>query len=171
MYKTIIQLLCGNKLSKRIQAIFAGRSIAGKPNIRELTKSFYCFYLQLFEGCDIVCHSIPVLWRQDKGFGEMINTAFAYHPDCDMYPHRFIFFASSSDVDGTPVGETEQVLQIAELGGQENLLVKVNPRDGRDVYEEQGITVSRNSAIPWEVIQLNHDFSIHVFLTVSKAAW
>lgn len=169
-YRFITQPLRGIKLSKRIQAIFAGRSIAGKPNIGELTKGFYCFYPELLEGCDIVCHAIPILRRQDKGFVEMINTAFSYRPNRDTYPQRYIFFASSLDIDGTPVGETELVLQIAELVGRENLLVKMHPRDGRDVYEKQGITVSRNSAVPWEVIQINHDFSSHVFLTVSSGS-
>lgn len=169
-YKSIIQPLCKKRLSQRIQAILIARCVVGKPNIQRLTKGIYCFYPELFEGCDLVCHPIPALRRMDISFIEKINKTFDYHPDLETYPKRYIFFASSSDVDGTPVGETELVLQIAELVGRENLLVKMHPRDERDVYERQGITVARNSAIPWEVIQLNNDFSDHIFMTICSGS-
>lgn len=169
-YKTILQPLQKNRMSRRIQGMLIGRSIVGKPTIEELTKGLYCFYPELVEERDIVCYPIPVLRRQDESFVEMVNTVFDYHPESDTYSQHYIFFASSSDIDENSVGETELVLQIAEKVGRENLLVKMHPRDDRDVYEKQGITVSRNSAIPWEVIQLNHDFSNHVFMTVSSGS-
>lgn len=142
----------------------------GKQDIYERIEDYFCFYPELFPNPSKGCCKIPLLDRKDAGFVQLINTVFDYHPDQDIYPQRYIFFASSADIDETPIGETELVLQIAELVGRENLLVKMHPRDDRDVYEKQGITVSRNSAIPWEVIQLNQDFSNHVFLTVSSGS-
>lgn len=62
------------------------------------------------------------------------------------------------------------VLQIAEMVGKENLVVKTHPRDFRTVYEEAGLMVSRESAIPWEIIQLNHDFSKHIFISLSSGS-
>lgn len=142
----------------------------GKPDFYERIEDCFCFYPELFPNKNMRCRKIPLLNRDDKRFIQIINKVFNYHPVCDTYPQRYVFFASSADIDGNPVGETELVLQIADLVGKENLLVKMHPRDGRDVYEKQEITVSRNSAIPWEVIQLNQDFSNHVFLTVSSGS-
>lgn len=142
----------------------------GKPDFYERIEDCFCFYPELFPNKNIRCRKIPLLNRDDKRFIQLLNMVFNYHPECDTYPQRYIFFASSADIDGNPAGETELVLQIADLVGRENLLVKMHPRDDRDVYEKQGITVSRNSAIPWEVIQLNQDFSNYVFLTVSSGS-
>lgn len=152
----------------RMKAIMWLRRLLRKQNMLEETAEYFCYYPDLFPNGRVI--PVPRLKCDDMAFLSMINTVFAYHPDHETYPQRYIFFASSSDIDGTPVGETELVLQIAELVGRENLLVKMHPRDDRDVYEKQGITVSRNSAIPWEVIQLNQDFSNHVFLTVSSGS-
>lgn len=154
----------------RMGAIRSLRRVLHKDNIFDRTEHFYCFYPEIFPEHQGVCHPIPRLDRKNKTFLQMINTIFGYRPDQDVYPQKYIFFATSSDVDKKFVGETELVKQIADLVGKENLLVKMHPRDSRDVYEKYGISVSRNSAIPWELIQLNHDFSNHVFLTTSSGS-
>ena len=156
--------------SGRMKAIRILRKLLRKDTIFDITKDFYCFYPGIFQQNGWTCHGIPHLDRADKTLLETVNLIFDYHPERDSYSQKYIFFASSSDIDGNPVGETELVLRIADIVGKENLLVKMHPRDGRKVYEEHGIAVSRNSAIPWEVIQLNHDFSDHVFLTLSSGS-
>lgn len=46
----------------------------------------------------------------------------------------------------------------------------MHPRDKRTIYEEMGLTVSRSSAVPWELIQLTHDFSDHVFISLVSSS-
>ena len=48
--------------------------------------------------------------------------------------------------------------------------MKTHPRDPRNIYEENGFKVDKNSAIPWEVIQLSGDFSDKVFLTATSGS-
>ena len=64
--------------------------------------------------------------------------------------------------------EVDTALKIAELVGKDNLIVKVHPRDRSGKFESSGLNIDRNSSVPWESIQLNYDFSDHVFLTISS---
>ena len=166
-YASIIH---GYNTCPRMKVIHYLRGLLRKENISDLTKDFYIYYPELFPSDRGVCHKIPYLSREDHVFIKTVNTIFDYHPEEEHYLQKYLFFASSADIDGNPVGETELVMRVSDMVGKENLLVKMHPRDGRHVYEEQGISVSRNSAVPWEVIQLNHHFDDHVFLSVSSGS-
>ena len=50
----------------------------------------------------------------------------------------------------------------------DNLLIKVHPRDNTGEFEKSGLNVYPGSDVPWEAIQLNYDFSNHVFLTCTS---
>lgn len=152
--------------------------ITGRPDLVSNTRKYMCFYPELLgtsplmknmERKDYPHIRIPFL-TSNKDFLEKLNTVFDYDPSANSFPQKYIYFATSSDIDGNPVGETELIIKISELVGKDNLLVKVHPRDGRDVFERAGLTVSRNSALPWEVIQLNYDFTKHVFISLSSGS-
>ncbi len=87
------------------------------------------------------------------------------------YPQKYIFFASVYDFEGEePVGELEFALALANKVGFDNLLVKVHPRDDVNRFKNVGLNVDKNSQMPWEVIQLNYDFSDSVFITVASTS-
>lgn len=46
----------------------------------------------------------------------------------------------------------------------------MHPRDTRTIFSDKGLNVSDVSFVPWEVIQLNHDFSGHVFISLSSGS-
>lgn len=156
-------------LSIGMRTIRFWRKLLRKKDAFELAEKCYCFYPELFPDKRRAC-GIPRLERGNKVFLEALNAAFSYCPEKEKYPQKYIFFASSLDIDGNPVGETELILKVADMVGKENLLVKMHPRDARKVYEDYGISVMHNSKVPWEVIQLNHDFSSHIFLSVSSGS-
>lgn len=156
--------------SVRIKAIHKLRSFLKKPTLDESIHDFFVFFPSLFPSTEKMVHGIPLLSREDKEFVNILDTIFDYRPEEDLYPEKYIFMGSCRDIDGASTRETEIILNLAELVGPENVLVKMHPRDGRHVYEEKGIHVSRNSCVPWEVIQLSHDFSDHVILTISSSS-
>lgn len=148
--------------------------LRGLPDIFRDTKKYMCFYPDVLraeapKGKEFSTIQIPFL-TSDKDFLANLNTIFDYDPSASSFTQKYIYFATSADIDGHPVGETEIILQLSELVGKDNLLVKVHPRDDRDVFERAGLTVSRNSALPWEVMQLNHDFTKHVFISLSSGS-
>ncbi len=149
-----------------IEMIWKWSSGKSLKNIREA----FCYFPEIFPNMNWEIHRIPPLNRKDKELIESLNIIFSYVPEQDQFPQKYIYFASSSDVDGFHVGETEMVIQIADKVGKNNLLIKMHPRDKRTIYEEMGLTVSRSSAVPWELIQLTHDFSDHVFISLVSSS-
>ncbi len=146
------------------------RHLLGKKDPLDDISYYFCYYPKLFPDQTKRIYKIPHLSRNEHGLVKILNNVFEYNPLVNNYSQKYIFFGSSKDIDGQPVGETELVIRLADFVGKENLLVKMHTRDSRKIYEEYGIQVSRNSSVPWEVIQLNHDFSSHVFLTVSSGS-
>lgn len=49
--------------------------------------------------------------------------------------------------------------------GKNNLLDKSSPRDDKEKYISSGLKVDENSSIPFEVIQINSDFSSKILIT------
>lgn len=82
----------------------------------------------------------------------ILSKVFVMQPQ--PIPQKYIYFCSSSDIDGFSFGETELVLRIANMVGPENLLVKMHPRDRRRVFQDHGISVMDNSYVPWEAMQI-----------------
>lgn len=156
---------------KRIQLTKLLRKMIPRKDISKCYHQFYCYYPECVPvEYGLECRQIATWSREDKKLKDILNYIFMYDPEKHAFPQKYIYFATSMDVDGNAVGETEIVLKIAELVGKENLLVKMHPRDNRTIYEENGLTVSGNSAVPWEVIQFNHDFTKHVFISLGSGS-
>lgn len=155
---------------KRMKIFNFIKKIIGQSNVDSLVETYYCFYPKLKEQhLEWNLVEIPGIdTNRDVLRSKLISVYNCNH--IDIFP-KYIFFASSSDIDGNAYGETELVLQVAKLVGYENILVKMHPRDTRNVYEKLGISVMRNSDIPWEVIHLIGDFSDKVLLTVNSGAF
>lgn len=138
----------------RVNASRFLRKILPRNDVADLIQNYYCFFPELKKGHRewnrIKIPSIETCLEELK---RILNAAFDY--SSQVITQKYIFFASSSDVDGNPYGETELVQALAQKIGAQNLLVKMHPRDTRDVYKRMGISVMEQSSIPWEVIQLN----------------
>ena len=142
----------------------------GWYDIYKYEQNMYCTYPQLYKG-KLNTIQIPLIDTSDKEFIEKISKVFGVDREKLAYPQKYIFFSSVLDFEGgKPVGELQMALKVAELVGKENLLVKVHPRDDVNRFIKVGLTVDKNSSVPWEAIQLNYDFSNHVFLTVCSGS-
>lgn len=146
------------------------RSILGRPCISDPQLPFYCFIPEL---CDADFPAKPLPIPSISQTKDELATAMrgVFRHVEFPYSQQFIYFASSTDVDGYSFGETEMVLKIASIVGKHNLAVKMHPRDGRDVYRKAGLTVVENSYVPWEVFQLCNDFSERTFLSATSGSF
>lgn len=130
------------------------RAITGRPQIKKSIARYYCFLPELYriQGGPLEPVRIPPVQTSLNDLRQMLVNVFAFEPK--PIPQKVIFFASSSDIDGNGFGETELILNLAELVGRENILVKMHPRDGRSVYRDAGLNVMERSDVPWEVVQI-----------------
>ena len=87
------------------------------------------------------------------------------------YNEKYIYFSSICDFEGgEAIGELKLIRKIANIVGKDNLLIKIHPRDVRDVYKKEGLKIDKSSSVPWEVIQLLYDFKDKVFLTATSSS-
>lgn len=155
--------------SKRIDFTRLIRKITRRPDVFQMISKFYCIFPSLKEThLDWELVRIPDFSTTIRSLCFILNKIFDYVPEKFS---KYIYFASSSDIDKTPFGETELVLKLADYVGKENLIVKMHPRDNRSVYTENGVKVMENSYIPWEVIQMNINASEHTLLTVNSGSF
>ena len=155
-------------LKKSISEYIKG--LLGWYDLYKYEQNMYCTYPKLYEG-KLNPIKIPLIDTNDKEFIGKVSKVFGVDRDKLSYPQKYIFFSCIFDIEGgKPAGELELALKVAELVGKENLLVKVHPRDDVNRFINAGLTVDNNSSVPWEAIQLNYDFSNHVFLTVCSGS-
>ena len=145
------------------------RKLQGKKDISEAFYRFYCYYPQLYYG-PLETMRVPPISMECE-CTEVLRCVFNIDREKLSYPQKYIYFSSVCDfAGGAPIGELELVKRIAEMIGRDKLIIKAHPRDARGVYEREGLTVDRNSSIPWEAIQLSGDFSDKVFLTATSGS-
>ncbi|MBR0204037.1 MAG: hypothetical protein IJQ56_06715, partial [Synergistaceae bacterium] len=163
--------------SKNSRAFIAIQKMLNRNTRIFLNDKVACFYPELLcalyaqQGVTDIpeCIKIPAV-TCDENFLKILNTTFDYNPAVHEFPQKYIYFATAAYSDEIYYGELDLVLKIADLVGRDNLLVKMHPRDKSDIYEKAGLAVSRDTSVPWEVIQLNHDFSKHVFLSMISSS-
>lgn len=140
------------------------------PILRSID-AFYCFFPSIAKknGPWTRTVEIPSLQLNMAAMREVLCEVFQYAPQRIEYP--FVYFASSSDIDGAGYGETELVLRLADYVGRTNLLVKKHPRDNRTVYEDAGLAVMGRSDVPWEIAQICGVADESVCLTISSGSF
>lgn len=157
------------ELSNRMKAVYLLQMITGKKRVADLCQKFYCYYPERYKGkCSTV--KIPLL-NENEAFKKTVSGVFQLDEGRLAYKQKYIFFSSVGDFEGGhPIGEVGLAKRIADLVGKENLLVKLHPRDNTGAFEKAGLHIDKNSDVPWEAIQLNYDFSNHVFLTATSTS-
>lgn len=156
-------------LNSNMKVIGKIRKRISKKDIMDNLLNFYCFYPSLYNG-PLKAVSVPSISANGRT-SEVLRKVFSLEDIKDSYKEKFIFFTSVYDFEGgNPIKEFELCDKIADLVGKENLLIKIHPRDRRNIYEENGFKVDKNSLIPWEAIQLSRDFSDKIFLTATSSS-
>lgn len=153
-----------NEIPKRLKLICLIRKLLLKTNLQTVTDKFYCFSPEVYHG-NLQIRQIPLIDIS----GEIKEILLKIFPleNALNYNYKYIFFASTLDEEGgDPIGEFRLLQDVRNLVGNDNLLVKIHPRMCKEKYIEAGFHVDINSFIPWEAIQIQCDFSNHIFLTV-----
>ena len=115
--------------------------------------------------------SIPLLSRDDTELVGLLNRIFNYAPQKDVFKERYIYFPSPYAKDGIHVDDMDVLNRVADVVGRDNILVKAHPRDDDyQRYQRAGFHLNDNNQVPWEVIQLNHDYTGKVFLTLTSTS-
>lgn len=154
----------------RIKIIRMLRKFSKRYEIANNIHDYYCFFPNLKNShLEWNLVEIPSIRNTAKQMSSILKDIFEV--ENRIIKQKYIFFASSYDIDGKSYGEIDIILKMAELVGKDNLLVKVHPRDSRNVYNEYGISVMEKSWVPWEAIQLIGNYQDKVMCTVHSGAF
>lgn len=139
------------------------RRFLHKRNLRGSVSGVYCFSPKVNKS-GIPSIQIPLINKYSE-IKDYLNTVFCKDRIFE-YKERYIFLSCIYDVEGgEAIGEFELAKAIADKVGKNNLLVKVHPRDDKEKYISSGLKVDENSSVPFEVIQINNDFSDKILIT------
>lgn len=147
-----------------LNAVYKIRKLLKLQNLKTTIGKFYCFSPKVYKG-NLEAIKIPKILVEGSRIKEILTSIYKSEFEYE-YKEKYIFLPCIYDVEGEePIGELELALKLASVVGKENLLVKVHPRDDVSRYINAGLTVDKNSSIPWEVIQINNDFEDKVLLS------
>ena len=113
---------------------------------------------------------IPLLNRENLYLKQLLNDIFEIADLKNEYTRKNIFFEGCSHYDNDEINDVEIVTQIAECTGADNLEIKLHPRSTVDRFKSLGLKTNNKVGIPWELVQLNRDFSGNHFFTVASAS-
>ena len=149
-----------------LSTVYRLRRLRGLPNMKTGLSKFYCFEPAAYDG-PLHPVSIPKLSVGSEKLKAVLSDVFSMEDVReDDYAAKYIYLPCVYDFEGgEPIGELALALRIAEVVGRENLLVKVHPRDDAEKYKQYGLKVDARSGIPWEAIQIKHDFSDKVLIS------
>ena len=149
-----------------LSTIYKLRRLLRRKNMRHLPTRFYCFQPSAYNG-KLTASPIPKLVHSDEKIKSVLSSVFIDTSQARTnYTEKYIFLPCIYDKEGgKPIGELTLATRLADTVGKDNLLVKVHPRDDAERYRAAGLHVDTSSAVPWEVIQINHNFSDKVLLS------
>lgn len=147
-----------------LRLLYKMRKLMRKKNLRESVMHYYCFN-PIFYKRDLQTVQIPKL-GQDEKVKKVLRDIFVPSGKIDEYNEKYILLTCIYDLEGGgAIGELEVARKIADVVGMDNLIVKVHPRDDSKRFIDLGFKVDVNSTVPWEIIQMNLDFSEKVIMT------
>lgn len=144
--------------------------------IAEQAKLIYFFAPELlcWENIPYEIKKIDVLGN--IAFLERINLLFGYFRLKETgieeeYDKKFLYFEECFFWTSGNCNDIEIIDHIAEIVGQNNMAIKLHPRNEINRFETQGYKTNSTPGIPWELIAINlPDNDEMVFLSFSSGA-
>jgi hypothetical protein len=136
----------------------------------ELANSLFLFQPGLYSGdYNKRILKIPNLIETPE-IKDILNNVFEYKPQPDFSKVQYIFFDQSFSIDQNKNINEYSIIKTLDLELNENILIKLHPRDSLDKYSEYEGLVVNNCNFPWELIYLNENLKGKVFITLNSSA-
>lgn len=151
--------------SKKIRKLFLKKDL-----YKEISKLYLFNPDLIIYDTNFKIEKIESIDKNNEKLVNAVNAIFDYKSIQDKYYQKYIFFEESFFCDNKGINDMDLILKIADIVGKENLMVKLHPRNKVDRFSKYGITTNKAIGVPWEIIQMNNDFSDKVFLTISSGS-
>lgn len=116
------------------------------------------------------CIKMDKIDKNNKKLVTALNKIFDYEKVEDKYDKPIIFFEESYYEEGIDIDDIGIVEKISSYVGKDKIMIKVHPRNKRNRFKELGYSTNSNTAIPWEIIILNNDFSNKILISIASGS-
>lgn len=146
------------------------KSVIGR-NIFKRVSKYYLFNPQfmVWDCMYSVCTISPISSTRERLL-LIFNKVFEYENCKDDYKEKIVFFEESYFADGFEIDDVSVIKRLAESYGEDDLLIKLHPRNPINRFEKLGIRTCQDQEIPWEIVALNINLDDKVLLTISSSA-
>lgn len=150
---------------------FLNKTVFNLQYIKGSVSALYLFNPELLDyDADMKIEKTAKIDCKDVEFKNYLNEIFAYAKSKDVYDKKYIFLEESIFMDWDERPDLKLVDKIADVVGKDNIMVKIHPRNPKNVFKENGYKTNENTSIPWELIVLNTDMSDKVLISISSTA-
>lgn len=111
----------------------------------------------------------PKFGRQNLEFVSLLNDVFDYKNQQKSEKKIYLFEDGRLFFDGSEE-EVDLVKDLISYLPKHEIAIKMHPRRTYDRFASLGVESLKASKVPWEVIQLNQDYSGCIFMTVTSSA-
>ena len=145
------------------------RLILFKKNINKAINKIYLYHPELLcYETSYEIEKIPNINKNNNILKSSLNSIFDYKKF--DFTQKYLFFEESFFCDNKGIEDFDLIMNVANIVGKENLIIKLHPRNKEDRFSKLGIKVWDNFGIPWEIYQMNEDYSNKIFLTISSGS-
>lgn len=151
-------------LEKTVELLF------GNKNIDKYVKEIY------FQEPDLVIGEMPYpivgtpkFNRSNKPLVNALNYVFNYTEDDFVNTKDIFLFEDGSLYFAQNEEEVDIVSTIADNVDKSRITVKMHPRRNEFRFSHLGVDRFPSSSLPWEIIQLNNNFTGKVFITAASS--
>lgn len=112
-------------------------------------------------------NKIPKIDYKNESVKALYNSIMKYS---ELPKEKYIFLEEAYVWDRIDARDIENLNELAEIVGKDNIIVKMHPRNPINRFAPLGYKVIENSKTPWEMTMLNCDLSDKVLVTISSNA-
>lgn len=143
----------------------------GMDLVKRMSARYWYFYPNLiaYKKPENVCSISGI--SKDSALKEIYNFIFDYSEEKNEYrDKKYIIFEESFSEDTDKVNDFDLIMRVVKYLGDNSMIVKRHPRNKKDRFSAVGVETNKITSMPWEIIELNNDFTNTVFLTISSSS-
>jgi Alpha-2,8-polysialyltransferase (POLYST) len=137
----------------------------------KMVNYIYLFEPKLYSGnFNYKLRKIPKI-PLDSNFCSKLNEIFNYSAQSNFKTAKFIFFDQSFGIDkNKQIDERKVIEELLNFLINDEVLIKLHPRDSKDKYQDLNLKNVNNSNYPWEIICYNEEIKNRVLIAVNSSA-
>lgn len=147
------------------------KKMLGKKIITGKINTTYLFHPELLQyNMSSIIKEIPLFEKDNTNIIDKLNYVFNYKNEDIIRDSEVFYFEGKFYSENELFDDIDILDKIAQKIDKSKICIKLHPRSLNNRFKSRKYNVSFNNSIPWELVQMNYDFTGKIFITVSSAS-